>query len=185
MRAKFHILLITLLLLSCGSTKNEAELMADSKAYSELKSLVETGNFEFKAEVLYPIQTMDAIRVTNRLLRNTGNSGTRVNLDKGHGIKFMNGSANADLPFIGEVRISNSYMNSDDTGITFDNVIENYRIEEDKNLKVKFNVSNKTENFEVIMKFFPDKTADVNIVSSHRTSVKYRGSILPLKDEAL
>ncbi|MFP4846708.1 DUF4251 domain-containing protein [Winogradskyella sp. PE311] len=171
---------LTLILLSCGSSKSNVELAEESKAFDELKRLVESGRFQFDAEVLYPLQTMDVINVSNKLLRNTGNNGGRVSLSTGYKIKIKNDSAIANLPYVGEVRISNAYINGDDVGINFNNIIRDYNIDASKGLKVKFIVKDKVESYDIIMKLYADKTADVNIISSHRTSAKYRGRIIPL-----
>ncbi|WP_299128345.1 DUF4251 domain-containing protein [uncultured Winogradskyella sp.] len=159
--------------------------MANSEAMEAIKSLVENGAFKFKADVMYPMQTADATRIANQLLMNTGNLGARVNLDNGYGIIFKNDSAKANLPYIGEVRISRSYLNSSDAGMSFNSRIENPNLENGKQYLLKFSVNDKTENYQIIMRFFNNGTTDVSISSSHRTAVKYRGKIVPLEDDSL
>lgn len=179
MKKLIFTVIISVFFFSCGSSKSEAELAAETKAFSEIRTLIDSGNFEFNADVMYPLQTMAVMQVSNKLLRNTGNNGGRVSLATGYKLKIKNDSAIANLPFIGEKRMGNAYINGDDVGIIFKDKMQDYKIDNSDGLELTFNVNSKVESYEVIMKFFADRSADVNIISSHRTSVKYRGRVRP------
>jgi hypothetical protein len=177
MKMTFLIVVVITLILGCGSSKTEAELAAETKAYNDLKTIVESGAFEFKAEVLYPFQTIGVLQVTNKLLQNTGNTAARVNLATGYNLVIKNDSAIANLPYIGERRTGGSYFNDNNVGISFNDTVEDYSIKDSKNINIEFSISDKAESYNITMKLYMDKSAEVNVNSSHRTSVRYRGTI--------
>lgn len=124
----FVTVLNFLLFFSCRSSKSEAELITETKAFDELKLMIESNNIIFDAQVAYPFQTNDIVTVTNEIMRQTENANGRFNLSANEDfLSIKQDSAKASLSFFGELR-SASYSDSRDTDIEFNNVIEDYNI---------------------------------------------------------
>lgn len=172
------------MLFSCGSTKSEAELAAETKAYNELKSLISSNNLRFNAEVAYPFQTNDVITVTNALMRQTENANGRFSLSANEDfLEIYQDSASAKLSYFGELRTA-SYSDTRDTAIEFKNSVEHFSISENdkkKTIAISFKVRNAIEQFNVKMLLFTSGEANVAIYGSNRTTIRYNGKVTMTK----
>ncbi|WP_430468182.1 DUF4251 domain-containing protein [Winogradskyella ouciana] len=180
MRTRFLIGVIALLIFNCGSSKSEAELATEARAFSDLKTMVATKTIRFDAQTAYPFQTNDVITVTNALMRQTENANGRFSLSANNDfLEIRQDSAKAKLSYFGELRTA-SYADANDTSIKFDNIIEAYSVSENdkkKTITISFKVRNATEQFNIKMLLYPSKKANVAIYGSNRTTIQYNGDI--------
>lgn len=165
---------------SCGGVKSAESIALKNRQFEALKTLVATKSFVFNAETAYPMQTFAVMRVTNALLRNTGNAPGRISVTgNGDFIKVNGDIVQAELSYFGEVRIVSS-MNPRDSGINFDGVPSTFDITENEKkqtLAVAFDVKAKSEQFSVIMQLYPNKRVTVFINSPNRSSIRYDGTL--------
>ena len=184
MKNALLLVLIALVLIGCGSAKNDAISGSNSEGFDDLKVLAESGRFKFNAEVMYPLETQDIANTANNVLGRFGNDGSYVGLKSGYFFKIKNDSIIAKLPYIGEMQRVTSYGKTDNSGIILNNPIKNYSIDstKQKHLKIKFETSNENESYNILVKLFPSKTADVVINGSNRSIIRYRGPVTPIKD---
>jgi hypothetical protein len=175
------ILLVLFLFWSCGSSKNDMTDKTKEIQVNQLKELVTSGSFKFKAESAHPMQTYDVMRITNSILRNTGNTSGRISLmGNGDHITIENDTVHAELAYFGERRMAFS-TDPKDNGIRFEGKPENYVVKENskkKILNIEFKVKSNTEQYDVVMRVYPSKRATVYISSLNRTSIRYDGEII-------
>ena len=165
---------------SCGGTKSAEAIALKTRQFEALKTLVSTKSFIFNAETAYPMQTYAVMKVTNVLLRNTGNAPGRISL-RGNGdyITIKSDTVQAELPYFGELRVVSS-MDPRDSGINFKGVPTTFDVAENEKkqtIRLEFDIRAKTEPFSVIMKLYPNKRATVFINCMNRTSIRYDGTI--------
>lgn len=180
MKTRLLIGIIALFIFNCGSSKSEAELIAEQKAYKELIKEVDSKNVRFDAQTAFPFQTNDVIVITNALMAQTENGNGRFSLSGNEDfLEIRQDSAKAELSYFGEIRTA-SYADDNDANIKFNNVIEEYNVSENekkKTVTITFKVRNDTEQFNVKMILFPSKKANIAIFGSNRTTIQYRGDI--------
>ncbi len=104
--------------------------------------------------------------------------GNRVNLiGNPNFIKFKGDSVQAFLPYFGTVQVLADY--GGDGGISFNGIPKSYEVipqMENKDIKIKFEMNNKTENFQVTATLFKNGSANVSVNSSYRNSISYQGN---------
>ncbi len=168
------------LLWSCGSTKSAESITMKNQQFAALKELVATKSFVVAVESAYPLQTYAVMQVTNALLQNTGNTGSRIPLiGNGDYIKIKGDTVQAELAYYGEVRMVSS-LNPRDSGINFEGVPSTFDVTENEKkqtIKLEFEIKSKSDLFSVIMQLYANKRAIVFINSMTRTSIRYEGKL--------
>lgn len=168
------------LLWSCGSTKSAEAITMKNQQFAALKELVATKSFVVAVESAYPLQTYAVMQVTNALLQNTGNTGSRIPLiGNGNYIKIKGDTVQAELAYYGEVRMVSS-LNPRDSGINFEGVPSTFDVTENEKkqtIKLEFEIKSKSDQFSVIMQLYANKRAIVFINSMTRTSIRYEGKL--------
>jgi len=186
-RYKYILILVMALLLfwSCSSTKNDIANNSKTNQFIQLKELIASRSFKFKAETAYPVQTYDMMQVTNALLRNTGNTAGRISLmGNDDYITIKGDSVQAELAYFGERRMG---FNTDpqDIGVHFEGKPKTYDVIENtkkKTFNIEFETRWKTEQYDVTLLVYPSKNATVFISSTNRTSIRYDGKIEKLEE---
>ena len=176
------------LILSCGSSKSDETMAVKERQLNDLKELVDTKSFIFKAETASPMQTYAVMQVTSALLRNTGNAAGRIYLaGNGDYIKIMGDTVKAELSYFGEARMVTS-LDPRDNGINFEGQPTTYKVSENEKkntLSLEFDIKSKSDQYSVIMQLYPSKHAKIFVNSANRTSIRYDGEIEPLLVEKL
>ncbi|MCK0131368.1 DUF4251 domain-containing protein [Flavobacteriaceae bacterium F08102] len=160
------ILFSAILLFSCAGQKNATDLASQKVEFEKMNELVKRGNFNFSADraVLTKLGPMDLSGNFNYL-------------------RFKNDSVFAELPFFGERYMGGGYGN--DGGIKFEGAPENLTITPNirkKKVQLEFSISEHQERFDVSLHIFQNNTANLDITSSNRSYISYRGSIEPLEN---
>lgn len=161
---KATLIIVTLILIVSNpilaQSKKELKKQAEQEQYTKTKKLIESGLYTFEATSA-----------------NT-QKGRRVDLTTSfNSLKINNSNAVADLPFFGISQVSHF---KGDGGIKFDTKNIDYKIEHnDKKYRItiKFKAKNKTETFDLFLTVFADASATLNVSSSQRDFMSYRGAI--------
>jgi len=179
---QYLIYILTIALcMGCGSAKKTnfaAEKIAAFKAF------IENEPYEFEARAAFPLQTQAVSQVTNSGILQPGSNSGRIDLINNTGyIKVFEDSVAVDLPYFGERRVAGGY--NSDTGISFNGKPSKYYTQYDS-LKTKYvlelQLKNRTEVFDLTIEVFPTKNTNVNITSSHRSSIRYQGAVQEIRE---
>lgn len=161
-KALLYIPLLLLFVITPIYAQSNRELKKENeqKEYIKIKKIIESGIYTF----------MGASANTQR--------GKRIDLTTNFNfLKINNSRAIADLPFFGFSQVSSF---KGDGSIVFDINNADYKIEyDDKKHKivVKFTAINKSEIFNLYLTIFPNSTASLNVSSSQRDFMNYRGNV--------
>jgi len=139
-------------------TKKELKQESQIKKQKEIEALINSKNFVFDAEKVYP-------------------QGTRmINLDYNtYMLKFNLENVVCDLPFFG--RAFNVGYGSDG-GIKFEGKPQNIRIEQKgKKYLIRTTVNGTNDVYDLLFTIFYDGGTSVNINSNNRASISYDGRI--------
>ena len=158
--ALFILLCILLNNFAFSQSKKELKKEQEQKEYQEILSLIESQNYEFEADWA------------------TSQSGRRINLISNYNLlRIKNDSAEIYLPYFGTLT-SGAAAITNDTGIEFSGLIENYEMTvDDKKQKilVKFNATTKNDIFNFNLSFFRGGNTLINLNSNFRSVIKYDG----------
>jgi hypothetical protein len=90
-------------------------------------------------------------------------------------------SISSYLPYYGERQMQVTYGGSD-SAIQFDGVMNNYKVEKDKNngYTISFEAKSKSENFKVYIKLSPNLMSNITLIGSSRFSISYSGTVTPI-----
>ena len=162
-RIKIVCFILLSTLISCSTSKhadkNNAEKGNSSLSIEQIQKLAENKAFTITTDWAYPL----GIRSINLI----GNPNF---------IKFKNDSVIGFLPYFGTVHMAANY--GGDGGISFEGIPEQYEVipqKDGKEVKVKFEINNKMENFQVVVNLFKNSTANVSVNSAYRNSISYSG----------
>ncbi|MBD0776336.1 DUF4251 domain-containing protein [Maribacter sp. ANRC-HE7] len=168
---------------ACNSTQSAGAIAHKTEQFEALKELVATKSFTIDVKTAHPMQTQAVTQVTTTLLRNTGNTAGRIDVN-GDFVKVMQDSVKGSLSYFGEVQVV-STLNPQDAGIHFQGKPSTYEVTENSKkqyLKIEFDVKGKAESYEVIMTLYPNKKATVFVNSAYRNSIRYDGDIIAIED---
>jgi hypothetical protein len=149
-----------------AQSKKELKRQKAEEEYAALKELINSKNFIFEADWT------------------TTQKGNRINLTTNPNfLKIEGDQVTADMPYFGVAHTAIG-MGSGEAGIKFEGNPKDYKVEfNDKKLKaiIKFDATNKSENFDVILSVYKSGSASLNITSSKRNSITYDGRITEIK----
>ena len=161
--------------MSCSSAKDP---VATEEQKKELETLVNNKRFEFRARWARPLVTSSLNSVANAGLIQQGSTINNVDLTGNANFLKMEGdSVSAYFPYYGERQLGGVYPPTDNA-IKFEGIPEDLKVSENtKGYQIKFNISNKTETYQIIAQLFPSKKGNININSTHRQPITYVGTV--------
>jgi hypothetical protein len=169
------------LLGSCGSSK--ATYTSDD--INALRELVDSKSFEIESNWAYPLPTVGFNSIANAGLLPPGDNATQINLiGNPNYLRIEGDSIKASLPYYGERQISSNY-GSANVGILLNGTVKDLAVafnEKKKRYELRFQANQDTENYQVAINLFPNKQATMNINSTHRTNISYRGVVNSVED---
>ncbi|MGB5171980.1 MAG: DUF4251 domain-containing protein [Eudoraea sp.] len=177
----FSLILLSLLLWSCGSTSNTTERDYTSE---KLDALVAKQSFEIIADWAYPQMTSAMNQVAMAGLFAPGSAPGQINLIGNiNYFRIMGDSIDVYLPYYGERQMSSGYGQSD-SSIKFKGVPKDFNLKwNEKNNRYDLNLSfnRDAENFKINAQLFPNLKASMTITSSSRFPIRYVGEIKQMK----
>lgn len=182
MMKQLIFLCVIVLMASCGGSR-EANTSADMSA---VKELIEGGVFEFEAQWAMPLTGQDMVAIANAGLLRPGDNPQRINLiGNPNYVRVMKDSVSGHLPYYGEQQF-NVQFNSTDQGINFNETARNMKVKfnaRKNQYEVSFNVSAKSNGYQLFLTVFPGMGANLRITSASRNFISYQGEVRPLEQE--
>lgn len=182
-RALCVLLCIGILSVGCGSTSS---LEADSNKIQLLNKTVEEAQYEITSNWAFPLMTQGLNSVANAGLFMPGSNASRIDLiGNTNYLRVIGDSVSVSLPYFGERRMGGGYVNNDN-GITYDGIPDRYEVQWDEKKNryhIEIQVKQKTETLQFNITLFPSLKADINVNSTHRTSIGYSGDIRAISEE--
>lgn len=182
---RFMILLsFGIFLTACVTTAVVSE--ADE---ASLKAMIDGKSFEIISQSASPQNTTAFNAVANSgLFLAPGNTAGLISLiGNTNYLKVKGDTISAYLPFYGERRMGGSY-GTRGAGIEFEGVPSDYEVKiGKKNVReIRFSIRDKeetSEQYQVRINIYPNLSANINVNSTHRTSMLYRGDASLYKKE--
>lgn len=177
------ILLSTFIVVSCKSSESTVE---SRQALNDLEAILNSENFKIDVNTVLPFNTAATTQVLNQLMRNTGNTANHISVS-GYDITFKNDSISGQLPYYGEQQISSGNYNGR-LGIEFNDIPQDFSMTKHKKKDayiIKFNIDdieNTSENLRIIITLFSNKATSINVTTSYRTSIGYRGQLVDIEE---
>lgn len=175
------LLIAAAVLLSCKSRLTTAQLQDRTNKLNQLAQDINENGFEILIKTAYPLNTAALNSVSNGILLQTGNSANRIDLSgRNDFIKRKGNQVMADLSYYGERQLTAGYL-EDDGGINFKDTAVDYVQEVDSEkgvLRIRFTARDqRNEIYPVQLAIDESMNTDVNITSSHRTNIRYTGTL--------
>lgn len=152
----------------------------DASKIDHLHQLVADNSYEINADWAFPLMTQGLTSIADSGLFMPGSNANRIDLMGNFNfLKVIGDSVAVSLPYFGERRMGGGYGNND-IGINFSGIPDTYSIQwdEKKNrYQIKVEVKQNTESLQFNISLFPSLKADINVNSTHRTSISYSGDI--------
>ncbi|MEM9001556.1 MAG: DUF4251 domain-containing protein [Bacteroidota bacterium] len=164
----------------CSTTSKTAE-QTDNGA---IKTMVEQQSFEFIAEWANPLNTNGFNQIATIGLLPPGSMANQINLMGGSNyLRWQGDSVSAYLSYYGERQISGGYNQA--TAIEFEGLPENYTASynpKKNRYEIRFDISHQVERYTVNAYLFPNKRFSMNVSSSHRQPIGYRGYAMAIEE---
>lgn len=177
MKTKLFLLLMTMVFFACGSHSTKTISKVQSQ---KLDDLIAKKSFEIVNDWASPMGTASMNSVINSGLLGPGNNAGQINLiGNSNYLRIEGDSVSAYLPYFGERQMGGGY-DSDGGNIQFEGVPEDYKITQDEQTKryeISFSINRKIENFTVRATLMPNLSSTINITSSQRFPIRYRGKV--------
>ncbi|MBQ4915002.1 DUF4251 domain-containing protein [Maribacter sp. MMG018] len=165
-----------LFLVGCSSSSKVAY---SSSELADFKNLIESRFYSFGAHSAHPMVSTSLNAISNAGMLPMGSTVSNIQLTKkGNYLKIEGDTVAAHLSYYGERQSGGSY--GKDVGIEFKGVPEDYEAIFDSSnneYTVRFEISEKSENYNVVLTVFPNRNARVYINSSQRNAISYTGDI--------
>jgi len=183
MKYIYTTILMIALISGCGSLPDKQASEASVRA---LDSLVAGRSFEIVSTWAFPLMTRGITSVANSGLLLPGSNANRIDLiGNSNYLRVKGDSVYVSLPYFGERQIGGRYGNSD-VGIKVEGVPREYQLEKDEkknSYRIEFRIRDEIESLQFFLTFFPSGKADINVNSTHRTSIRYSGLAKPLAED--
>jgi len=161
-------------LASCGSSRE-----VSSEDVAQLDTIIQDKYFEIEADFARPLVTNALNQIANAGLLRPGDNASRINLQgNADYLKFEGVTVSADLPYFGERQMGGGFNRH--TGIKFEGVPRDLEITKDSdknNYNIQFNINDDSENYQVVLKIYPNRNALTSINSSQRFPIRYDGTL--------
>lgn len=183
MKYIYTTILIIALISGCGSLPDKKTSEASVAALDEL---VAGRSFEIVSNWAFPLMTRGITSVANSGLLLPGSNANRIDLiGNSNYLRVKGDSVYVSLPYFGERQIGGRYGDSD-VGIKVEGVPREYQVEKDEkknSYRIEFRIKDEIESLQFFLTLFPSGKADINVNSTHRTSIRYSGTAKPMAED--
>ena len=174
-------LLVVLILVSCGSSKNR-----DATTNEHLNQWIADRSFEIESNFAMPMNTVAVSAVLNSNILGPGNNSGQINLiGNPNYLRIKGDSIYAELPFFGERRMGGGYNNRD-TGINIEDIAKDYAVTTKRGMYIiTFSAKDKQGNeaYNFILNLSPNLNANFSVNSTQRTVMQFRGAVAELQEK--
>lgn len=179
---KFGAYLFLLMSVACASSKDQTS----PEAIAALDKMIADKQFEIDATWALPMASQGLNSIANAGLLPYGSNASRIDISGTGGyLRMVADSVKADLPFFGERRMG-GYYNQNNTGIKFEGIPNDLSFSsnrKDSGKTMRFNITEDSENYQVIAELYPNGNARLTVSSSQRTNIWYQGNLSEYKKE--
>ncbi|MEW4924609.1 DUF4251 domain-containing protein [Algibacter sp. 2305UL17-15] len=175
MRFLLALCLMSFMMVSCKSSKSTAT----SAEIEALGTLVEAQKFIIESEWAYPQATNAMSQVLNSGLLPPGSNSGAINLiGNANFLKISGDSIYSYLPYFGERQMQVAYGGMD-SAIEFKGVMENYTAtkNEDNSYTILCEAKSNSENFNVMIRLYPNLKSELNLRGASRFQIQYSGEV--------
>jgi len=178
-KMKLVFLMVIMVLVGCRGPKTIAATEAQTKA---LEAMVHEKHFSIESNQAFPMVSTGLVSLSNRGIIAPGNSASNISLiGNANYVKVYKDSVDIALPYFGERQLPGGYNNRS-IGFEFKGVPKDFNIikdEKTQGYQIKFSFQNKNsiEACDVRIKLYPNLSTKIDINSSHRTFISYRGTV--------
>ncbi len=175
---KRAVLLIVVFIFTqgCGTSN---KLTNSPEQVAQLHELVRAKSYVFTATRAYPMPSQAFNAIANSGILPPGTNSGMIDLTTITSFLKIDGdSITGDLPFYGERQFGGGPTSK--PGIAFKSVPYEYNqtYNEAKGYyKIVFEISDKTEQYQVNLSLFPNNFANVSINSNQRSTIRYSGTV--------
>jgi len=173
---KFGVYLFLLMSVACASSKDQSS----PEAIAALDKMIQNQQFQIDANWAQPMASQGLNSIANAGLLPFGSTASRIDISGSGGyLRMVGDSVEADLPFFGERQLGGFY-NQNKAGIKFEGIPKDFSVspnKKDSGKTMRFNISNESENYQVIAQLYPNGNARLTVSSSHRTNIWYQGDL--------
>lgn len=149
----------------------------------KLGNSIEERSIQVQADWAIPLMTQGMAQVANSGLLMPGSNAGRINLmGNSNYFRIKGDSLFISLPYFGERQMGGGYGNSN-VGINYEGKPFSFEVRPEKDRYIlEIDVKDQLEVYRFNLFLFPSGKADINVNSSHRTSIRYSGQIIPNED---
>lgn len=170
---RIAIVSVLVVFMSCVGSKNTLT----SLEINQFKEKIENKNIEATFNWAQPMGLNNNVTGLQNLLP-PGSSTNNINLSGNTNfLRIRKDSIHVDLPFYGQQQISRGY--NSEGGVKFKGkpaaVYKNYDTKKGAYI-LKYELKAKDESYNVILTLYPNKKSNLNVNSSHRSSIYYTGN---------
>ena len=162
--------------IGCAVKKNSVS----PQKLEALHTLVKSKSLHINSERAFPMMSNAMQQVLNSRLLGPSNSGRSIDIvSTTNYIKIAGDSIFVDLPYFGELQ-SGAAINGTDISIAFKGKPIKYTStynEQKQHYKLLIDFKTKRERFSMYITLFSNGATNVSVLSSHRSSIGYRGSV--------
>ncbi|WP_299436373.1 DUF4251 domain-containing protein [uncultured Aquimarina sp.] len=184
MRSLVFMLMIGGMLIGCNSAKKTIVPTAKSEA---LQVLISKKSFSIESDWAYPLRTASMNSIANSGLLPPGSSSGGITLiGNSNHIKIYGDSIAMNLPYFGEQQLPRRFTRNGG-GIVFKGIPDHYEVIKDEKRQqhvIKFSANNNMESYRVIITLFPNWSSNITVNSTHRTFIRYAGTVSALDAES-
>jgi len=181
---------IGLLMMGCKGGDKAAKEAQNAAAMVQLTALIDSKNYRIEIDAVHPFNTAATTQVLNQLAPYTnGGSTSRINVQgRGHYLEVTQEKVMGSMPYFGQQLQGGGQFGKADIGVDMDGVADEYGVqlnEKKGRYKIEFRTDdskNPGENYDVLITLFPNRRAEVQVTSSHRTNIRYTGSVEGVED---
>ena len=175
--------LLILCCLACTSTKTVSTTTEEDKVF---ESISKNDPFEIESNWAQP-QVTAAFAQLGDLLPAGSTVGNINIMGNSNYLQIKDNIVKAFLPFYGERRQGSAYR-SDKMGIEFEGVPQDFKtnIGKKNSYEIRFKIKDKnysSESYMVYVQVFPNLSSSINVNSSHRSSISFRGRSNIIKND--
>lgn len=181
---------IAILLTACGNTRTYTE--QEQRSFQDVKDMVSAQNLEITSSFARPTTSAAFNELANSGVLGVGNTANNIDISgNSNNLTIKGDSISGFFPFFGELQFGGGTIGSNHQGIEFKDKPEDYRVTVNDikhRIEITFSIDDQyrnTERYNVRITLFQNKSSDIQINSTNRSSIEYSGIAKPLQQDMI